>query len=262
MEKHIKYVKPGINQVIFKEIALGNFLLFYSSENREIDLHIYNYFELKAHESESTENKLKNENNNLINKEENIDKNHEKNNNDEEDEDKVLKTEERLKLEEDYENSNILFEIKRRFKCDLMWKRKLDAEILTSTGILLGKICEPEGLFKEKVFEVYDETDNLRFKISSPFMQLGICWRSSIYGKCLEVNFSISVFKTDENKYEDLDGLIIKRFSACTAEDELPHYPDSMEVIYPTNINEKDKFFLTLCGLYMDYRLYEMVPSN
>lgn len=221
-------------------------------------MHVYNYFELKANDTENTEkNKLSESKNNL-------DKNKDESGNkgEEDKEDNVLKTEERLKLEEDFEVSNIIFELKRKMKCDLMWKRKLDAEILTSTGIYLGKICEPEGLFQEKVFEVYDESDNLRFKIATPFMQLGICWRSSLYGKCLEVNFSINSFKEDENKYEVLDGLMIKRFSACTAEEDLPHYPDSMEIIFPTNINEKDKFFLTLCGLYIDYRLYEIVPSN
>lgn len=141
------------------------------------------------------------------------------------------------------------------------------------------------------------------YKIEADYLQLGVCWRNSLYGKCRETMFPIysvnnktksgskidfnnnnsnvnanSIINKDynknsisknENNIKDLndessfikEGLMTKKFSACASENDLL-YPDALEIIFPDNSSYYDKFLMTLCGLIIEYRFYEIDPRD
>lgn len=90
---------------------------------------------------------------------------------------------------------------------------------------------------------------------------MGICFRNSLLGKCLETFFY--VYKSDnDSKLEGYkDGLITKKFSACANDDNL-EYPEAMEIIFPDDAKVEDKFLLLCVGVMIDYLFYNTNPNE
>lgn len=124
---------------------------------------------------------------------------------------------------------------------------------------VIGIIKEPSSTIKTKVFEIWGNQNNLKFKVVADYYQIGICWRNSLYGQCFETHYSI--IRVIENKDEETRGIITKRFSACSNDDIL-EYPEALEIIFPETISSIDKLLISLCGLIIDYRFYEINPRD
>lgn len=171
-----------------------------------------------------------------------------------------MTSEEKIHLEKEHEIKEFICELTRLFHCKLAFKSKPEIFITSNSGKTIGTIKEPQSKLTTKEFEIYNSKDILIYKVVADYFQLGICWRNSLYGQCKETTFPIyTVINNQIN--ENKDGLITKKFSACANENNL-EYPDSLEIIFPDGISFIDKFLITLCGMVIDYRFYEIDPSG
>lgn len=175
----------------------------------------------------------------------------------------MLSSEERMNLNEENEKKELVCVLERPFKCSLFCQAKSEVEIFSSFGKILGVITEPETTYKNKVFQIFNDKKELLFTIDSDYFQMGVCWRNSLYGKCQETVFPIYKCnnKGDKDSGNIRDGLMTKKFSACASENNLD-YPDALEIIFPDNCTYYEKYLISMCGLLIDYRFYEIDPRD
>ncbi len=123
----------------------------------------------------------------------------------------------------------------------------------------VGSIKEPDDCYSF-VLNIADESDKDKYCVNASWKQCGVSWRSSTFGKCYEVFFPI--FKAGDLSKEV--GLIHKKHTACqNPENEVEFkHAEAVEVIFPKDATNEDKFILICTALTIDYRFYEENPNE
>jgi hypothetical protein len=160
------------------------------------------------------------------------------------------------------DEKNLICSINREKSCNLFCRAKEDIIIYDAETKILGIIKEPQTTFKNKKF-IINNGDSDIYMIDANYLQMGICWRNSLYGRCNKCVFPIQAMKSGKVLSEKI-GTLTKMYINCNT--NLVDYeivdPDSMEIIFPDNSTSIEKLLLTLCGLVIEYRFYEICPRN
>lgn len=120
-----------------------------------------------------------------------------------------------------------------------------------------GKIYEPFTCC-DPLFYVYNNKDELRWKIHTDYCQCGVCCRNDC-GKCHEVVFPIysgdkEVFDPNESK-----GYVKKLFAGLQ---EMISDADTFQLVFPVESTPEERLMLIGTVLMIDYRFYEDNKGN
>ena len=176
--------------------------------------------------------------------------------------DEELKPSLQIIEEKKADEKDLICSINREQSCDMFCRAKKDIFIYDVNHKILGIIKEPETKFKNKKFIINNGTSDI-FTVDADYLQMGICWRNSLYGRCSKCVFPIQAMKDGKVLSEKI-GTLTKMYINCNtnSDDYEIVDPDSMEIIFPDNSTSIEKFLLTLCGLVIEYRFYETDPRD
>lgn len=127
-------------------------------------------------------------------------------------------------------------------------------------GKLIGKIIEP-FMCTRFVMQLSNSEGKEKYRIDANSLQCGIGWRGSVFGKCYEIFFPIFRFDNPSIDLESADGYIHKKHTACIEEEEIED-AEAIEVNFPKDSSDEDKFLLICTGINIDYRFYEQNPHE
>jgi hypothetical protein len=103
-------------------------------------------------------------------------------------------------------------------------------------------VCDPE-------FEIYDETNQLKYIVTANGCQCGLICANCCIGKCYEVFFDI---------LDPIDNKVIGNVKRRIPEgDEVITDADSYEIVFPVTSNATDKLLILALGLMIDYQYFE-----
>ena len=119
---------------------------------------------------------------------------------------------------------------------------KNDQQIKVGIVKHLLTVCDPE-------FEIYDETNQLKYIVTANGCQCGLICANCCIGKCYEVSFDI--LNPIDNK---VIGNVIRRMAEG---DEMITDADTYEIIFPVTLNATDKLLILALGLMIDYQYFE-----
>jgi hypothetical protein len=129
-----------------------------------------------------------------------------------------------------------------------------------SPSKIIGTVHEPFSC-SHFTLQLKDDKEKDRYRIDASCCQCGIGCRGSIFGKCYQVFFPIFSASNPARDLDGSDGLIHKRHSACSKDDDFVN-PEAIEIVFPEKATAEDKFMLICIGLLIDYRYYEENPHE
>jgi hypothetical protein len=154
-------------------------------------------------------------------------------------------------LVDDYSSYWAMFE--RPFKCTCCCLGRPEMTAGSQTGYF-GKVVEPCTCI-DPLFHIYNNSNNLRWKISANGCQCGICCRAGVVGKCSEAHFEI--YSAEKENFDEklCDGSIRRLFSGLVQ--ELVSDADNFVINFPLAATPEEKLMLIGTTLMIDYRYFE-----
>lgn len=139
------------------------------------------------------------------------------------------------------------------FKCTCLCLARPEISIRNNNHYF-GKIVEPFSCC-DAIYDVYDQSDKSKWKISGDCCQCGLMFKNTICGKCSEVTFNIySAQDTTTPKGH------IKKL--CSGLQELVSDADNFELVFPADATPDEKMMLIGTVLMIDYRHFEESPAD
>lgn len=140
------------------------------------------------------------------------------------------------------------------FKCSCFCLSRPEIFLkLNESNEKIGRITEPFSC-SEYLYEIYDESDQIKYMVKGKCCQCGLICANSIFGRIGEADFCI----IDPDTKEQIGSISKKNPVISNGIND----GENFKIIFPDKASTNDKLLLITLGLMIDYLYFEIDPSK